>query len=76
MNEIVIFQFNSLLDKLQSKAEERNCRVFSVEELKCCCESVGICGAKVVRTLDMLNVQGFLLNKGQGNYQLVASSFM
>lgn len=76
MNELTIFQFNSLLDVLQSKAEERNSRIFSVEELKCFCEGVGICGSKVIRTLDMLNVQGFLLNKGQGNYQLVTSTFM
>lgn len=67
---------NSLLDSLKSKAEERANRIFSMEELKYFCEVAGIAGSKISVTLDMLNVQGFLLNKGQGNYQLVTSALM
>lgn len=59
------------MDVLKSKAEEKSSRIFSLEELKYYCELVGI--TKVATTLDMLNVQGFLLYKGQGNYQLVPS---
>lgn len=67
---------NSLLESLKSKVEERSSKNFSIEELEYYCESVGISGAKIATTLDMLNIQGFLLKKGLGNYQLVTSALI
>lgn len=66
------FQINSLLKSLKSTAEERDCFIFSIEELKYFCETIGIEDVKIANTLDMLNFQGFLMNKGQGNFQLVS----
>lgn len=66
-----IFKAMKLLQLLQ-KSEQEAKSVFNKKEIKELSQQAGINGTKFVGILDSLNVQGFLLNKGQNNYQLVS----
>lgn len=73
---VFVLQINALLNILQRKADNQESRLFSVDQLRHLCEDVGIKMDKINSTIETLNLQGFLLNKGQGNYQLVSSNFI
>lgn len=69
-------QFKTLLNLLQKIANKKENRIFSNDELREFCDEVGIEEDKITSTLETLNLQGFLLNKGQGNYHLVSSNLI
>lgn len=61
---------------LRNRADVQQSRTFSVDDLRTFCDEAGIRTDKINSTIETLNVQGFLLNKGQGSYQLVSSNLV
>lgn len=59
-----------LLDNLQRLSEVESKSLFSIKEIKQASEAVGIPKNKFGSTLQSLNLQGFLLNRGREMYQL------
>ncbi|CAH1099457.1 unnamed protein product [Psylliodes chrysocephalus] len=67
-------QITKLLRLLQRISEIETKSMFSVNELRQISEQAGIAKDKFFTVLENINLQGFLLNKGQGKYQLVTAS--
>ncbi|XP_074039744.1 DNA helicase MCM8 isoform X3 [Leptinotarsa decemlineata] len=66
-------QITKLLRLIQRKSDTESKALFSTNELKEMGEMVGIGKNKFFTVLQNLNIQGFLLNKGQNRYQLVTA---
>ncbi|CAG9821174.1 unnamed protein product [Phaedon cochleariae] len=66
-------QITRLLRLIQRKSDEESKATFTKNEIKEMSELVGISKDKFFTVLQNLNIQGFLLNRGQGNYQLVTA---
>lgn len=61
---------------METEAQSRNSMMFSINELRSFCSGAGIANSNITSTLDMLNLQGILLSKGQGNFQFVRSNLI
>ncbi|KAG5881754.1 hypothetical protein JTB14_029082 [Gonioctena quinquepunctata] len=66
-------QITKLLRLVQRKSDAEAKSIFTRNELKEMGELVGIARDKFYTVLENLNIQGFLLNKGQNRYQLVTA---
>lgn len=58
---------------LQRKSDVETKTLFSTKEIRDLSEQAGIMKEKFYNILQSLNIQGFLLNKGNNNYQLVSA---
>lgn len=58
---------------LQRKCDVEAKTLLSTKEIREVSEQVGIVKEKFYNILQSLNIQGFLLNKGNNNYQLVSA---
>ncbi|KAJ8924425.1 hypothetical protein NQ315_007221 [Exocentrus adspersus] len=63
-----------LLQLIQRKSDVESKTLFSVKEIREMSTQVGIAKEKFFNILESLNIQGFLLNKGSSNYQLVGAN--
>ncbi|XP_056635886.1 DNA helicase MCM8-like isoform X1 [Diorhabda sublineata] len=68
-------QITRLLRIVQRISEIETRSIFGTNELKQLSEQAGIAKNKFNTVLENLNLQGFLLKKGQGKYQLVTADF-
>nr|CAI5856089.1 unnamed protein product [Callosobruchus analis] len=66
-------QVMRLLTLIQRKSDAEAKSVFKTSELKELSEQLGMEKTKFYQALQTLNIQGFILNKGQNQYQLVTA---
>ncbi|XP_049817342.1 DNA helicase MCM8-like isoform X2 [Aethina tumida] len=66
-------QVSKLLRQLQRKSEVEKKSIFSKKEIQTISEQVGLAKENFYKVLQSLNIQGYLLNKGHNNYQLVSA---
>lgn len=62
-----------LLKILQRRSDVETKALFTLNEIKQLADQVGISKDKVFNILQGLNLQGFILNKGQNRYQLITA---
>ncbi|KAJ8934470.1 hypothetical protein NQ314_013345 [Rhamnusium bicolor] len=67
-------QVMRLLRLLQRKSDIETKSLFSTKEIRELSEQVSITREKFYSILQSLNIQGFLLNKGHNNYQLITAN--
>lgn len=65
-----------MLKSLQRKADVETKSIFSMKEIKQLGEQIGIDKFKLHNIVQGLNLQGFLLNKGDGRYQLITANVL
>lgn len=59
---------------LQQRSDIDTKSMFSLQEIKQLGEQIGIDKFKIHNIIQGLNLQGFLLNKGGGRYQLITAN--
>lgn len=59
---------------LQQRSDIETKSVFSMKEITKLGEQIGMDKFKIYNIIEGLNLQGFLLNKGGGNYELITAN--
>lgn len=68
------FQAKKLLKIIQQRSDIETKSMFSMQEIKELSEQVGIEKDKVYNIVQGLNLQGYLLNKGENIYKLITAN--
>lgn len=63
-----------LLSAMQRRSDAEAKALFKMQEIRELGDQVGIDKLKLSDIVESLNIQGFLLNKGQSKYQLVSAN--
>lgn len=63
-----------LLKMLQQRSDIETKSLFSLKEITQLGEQIGIDKLKIYNIIQGLNLQGFLLNKGLGRYELITAN--